>query len=371
MVPDDFAGALVGSPRAVAADLTGGYTPFGSENTGREHSSSGRGSMNPWDQMLNALTESWTQFQPVLEHLGRFLFGILLMLAPTLILMMAIYLTIRVILRRLIANLWVVSWVGGHEDINSANLSRAQWIYVALNRPSEVFHEYSHAIGDIISGYRTKVHFSWDKDGDRQAYCQALDAWAFWANPMMDSLLSSMAPMILGSLMFYGLLRWIGVQSPDMGVVSVDSGVLSVQTHLLAIGHGLVGLVSQLPWSDWRLYLIVVLGFFLADAMQPSRRDSIIFFVALISIFIVFTVLYLLSQLASSLVDPLNWCVLAFSKVLALVDLLLVAGLAVSILASVFMVPVVWGHRRFKRWSIRRRLAREFREEGYSASGRR
>ncbi len=148
----------------------------------------------------------------------------------------------------------------------SGRLGRS--VLLLLRLPGNLLHEWSHAAGYIVSGYRIDDVASCLSDREGRGYCTPGRPWSpiHW-RPLAAGV-ASVLPLFVGALVIRSLASVLGIALPAADLV--DEGVAPVASRLWSeLGTFVVGL----DWRAWQTYLFWYLALSIGAELAPSGTD--------------------------------------------------------------------------------------------------
>lgn len=138
-------------------------------------------------------------------------------------------------------------------------------LLAALRLPGNIVHEYSHALGFWLCGYRVKRVLLCLFDPQGRGSCQPGPAWSPITLPWLATGVAALLPLLTGSLLLLQVAALLGIKLPHLGVPgeALASGMLPQA----------LSLVDRLDWHSWRSYVFLYLGLSLGAELAPSATD--------------------------------------------------------------------------------------------------
>ncbi len=142
---------------------------------------------------------------------------------------------------------------------------RGGWLVLIVRLPGNLVHELSHALGFVVCGYRVRrlIPCIFDKAG--AGACQAGAPWSPLAVPWLATGVAALAPLIVGSLVLYGVARGMDIPLGEQALSAGASG----RSVLSSLYHGLLAL----DYHSWRTWLFLYLAFTIGAELAPSSTD--------------------------------------------------------------------------------------------------
>lgn len=145
--------------------------------------------------------------------------------------------------------------------------------YLAVMWPGVIIHELSHLIGCFITFTRVHEVKFFEPSGETLGYVSHTKR----RNPVANIIIS-IAPLFGTSLMIWLLVRLL--LPGAFGGIVTHFHTSALQLNLTSLGSALqlywdslYAFLTSLPFSDWRLYLFIVLMITLASHAAPSKTD--------------------------------------------------------------------------------------------------
>ncbi len=142
---------------------------------------------------------------------------------------------------------------------------RGGWLVLLVRLPGNLVHEISHALGFLVCGYRVRrlIPCIFDKAG--AGACRPGRAWSPLAVPWLATGLAALAPLIVGSLVLYGVAQWMHLP--------LDEQSLSAATPGRSVLQGLYHALLALDYHSPRTWLFLYLAFTIGAELAPSSTD--------------------------------------------------------------------------------------------------
>jgi hypothetical protein len=142
-------------------------------------------------------------------------------------------------------------------------------ILLLLRAPGNIVHEFGHAVGFFVTGFRVAhcVPCFIDKQG--RGSCQPGAPWLPGALPWLATGVAALLPLVFGTLVLRHLSGLLGIHLEPARVVAAGPGSY-ITGHLLANLHQL----DFTPWQEgWRPVLFLYLAFSIGAELAPSDID--------------------------------------------------------------------------------------------------
>ncbi len=142
---------------------------------------------------------------------------------------------------------------------------RGGWLVLIVRLPGNLVHEISHALGFVVCGYRVRRLIPCIFDRAGAGACQAGAPWSPLAVPWLATGVAALAPLVVGSLVLYGVARWMDIPLGEQALVASAPG----RSVLQSLYHGLLAL----DYHSWRTWLFLYLAFTIGAELAPSSTD--------------------------------------------------------------------------------------------------
>jgi hypothetical protein len=259
--------------------------------------------------------------------------------------------TVVLLFLPVIVQLLLLFWASRGLDKFVATISGT--LYTLLNLVGTPIHEFSHAIGFLLTFSGVVALKPLLEPG--------IDAFtAPRKNPPVSlRAIPALAPLFGGILVLWLTARYIlpGFQAPEVALPVLDleeaatlgQVVTSTLEYMLRYAGAVLQGLGALQWTNWRTYLGLYLAVSVGAGTAPSPPDVKYFVAALpvtlFLLYVLFVPIYLLSDLEGRfvavqqlLLPPL----LAFSAVVIYALLLTLFGLLLCVLLW-FLKRIIWG----------------------------
>ena len=134
-----------------------------------------------------------------------------------------------------------------------------------LRLPGNLVHEFSHAIGYLVSGYTVRRLTPCIFDTQGRGSCQPGRRWWPLASSWLASGLAAMAPLVVGTLVLRIVAQMLEVDlySPSVAETTLRTLVVdNIWANLCA-----------LDYHHWQTYLFLYLAFSIGSELSPSEVD--------------------------------------------------------------------------------------------------
>lgn len=137
------------------------------------------------------------------------------------------------------------------------------WLAV-LRLPGNFVHEYSHALGFWLCGYRVKHVLLCLFDPQGRGSCAPSRPWSPIAFPLLATGLAALMPLVTGSLVLGLAAHYLGVFPATQAGAPASLGTLGAQVLVALDG---------LNWHTWRTYVFLYLAVSVGAELAPSNLD--------------------------------------------------------------------------------------------------
>jgi len=137
-----------------------------------------------------------------------------------------------------------------------------------LRLPGNLLHEWSHAAGYVLSGYRIEDIASCLSDRRGRGYCKPGPPWSPLHSMPLAAAVASALPLFVGALAIRTLGGWLGVHLPEADLIDEGLGPVAAR-----FWPDLAGFALGLDWQAWQTYLFWYLALSIGAELAPSDVD--------------------------------------------------------------------------------------------------
>ena len=141
-------------------------------------------------------------------------------------------------------------------------------LFLFLRLPGNLLHEWSHAAGYVLSGYRIEDIASCLSDRQGRGYCKPGRPWSPLHSMPLAAAVASVLPLFVGALIIRSLSGWLGVHLPEADLLEEGLGPVAGR-----FWSDLAGLALGLDWQAWQTYLFWYLALSIGAELAPSDTD--------------------------------------------------------------------------------------------------